>query len=113
MIKWGAEISCKGRPDWLKDDDVCAVKCGSYFGNMSARADEWLWSSVNALKLRADHPYYSAIASVKNLANSIEIHQAIATLEAAGYTVTRLQCCAAPSLIPRRLIWRRLQMVSD
>jgi hypothetical protein len=82
MIKWGAEIPCNGRPDWLKDDDVCAILHLGHWctdSNYGRVANEWAWDNVvTAIMLPANHPRYW----------NTDIATAIATLEAAGYTVT-------------------------
>jgi hypothetical protein len=103
-MKWGAEIPCYGRPDWLKDDDICAVLsngnwCG--LGSHVRTADEWEWRSLLALKLKDDHFYYRfdlignafyhknvEVRMIDKLPWYLDIPQAIATLEGAGYKVT-------------------------
>jgi hypothetical protein len=91
-IKWGAEIPCKGRPEWLQDDDICAVLSNGNWCDDSEvvrSAKEWFWNcNISAFKLLANHPYYRTITKVANLGSTIDIIAAIATLEAAGYIVT-------------------------
>jgi hypothetical protein len=64
--KWGAEIPVtivdSKKPDWLRDDAICAIKlfkdwCG--LGSFNA-AHVWFWcSEITAIKLLANDPYYT------------------------------------------------------
>ena len=62
---WGAAIDVDGRPDWLKDTDICAIKdrgiWTSAFGR--SKASEWFWyKGVTQIKLLAGHAYYAVQA---------------------------------------------------
>jgi hypothetical protein len=92
MIKWGAEIPCNGRPDWLKDNDVCWIFRNGWWQfarNGLGNSSNFIFCTVTAIKLPTDHSCYHIMSEVNKLGGNIEICQAIATLEAAGYTVTK------------------------
>ena len=66
MTILGDPIPCSGRPDWLRDDDVCAVQChksGNWCGLsgiITARDLQWP-IRVTALRLASNHPVYAII----------------------------------------------------
>ena len=65
---WGAAIDVNGRPDWLKDTDVCDIKDrGVWTGSCGRfKASEWFWhKDVTQIKLLADHAYYAVQAHNK------------------------------------------------
>lgn len=64
-MEFGPEIAIEGkRPDWVKDNTICAVcNDGQWFGlGVQIEAREWCaWESpcaYTAIRLPADHPHY-------------------------------------------------------
>lgn len=68
---WGAAIDVDGRPDWLKDTDICAInRGGAWFGQSTkCKAGHWNWrkdiKQIEQIKLLADHAYYAVQAHNK------------------------------------------------
>lgn len=60
-IEWGAEIPVNGkRPEWLKDDDnVMDFDPEGHTHNEIRNSNSWGWDFVKAIRLPADHPYYT------------------------------------------------------
>ena len=62
---WGAAIDVNGRPDWLKDTDICAINRGGAWVGQSTKckAGRWNWrkdiKQIEQIKLLADHAYYT------------------------------------------------------
>ena len=60
-IKLGAEIPVNGMPAWLKDDEILAAKwCYGWYSGGTDRKDCYASpDDIIAIRLPADHPYYS------------------------------------------------------
>lgn len=59
--EWGAEIEVNGvRPDWLRDDDRVFTERGWSCKDEYTTGDITNWFPGKAIRLPADHPYYTA-----------------------------------------------------
>lgn len=61
-IEWGEVIEVSGRPDWLRDDELC-IPCWDGYWYRGQEGGEvkhvTTWHTVNAIKLPADHACYT------------------------------------------------------
>lgn len=105
--EYGPSIAVNGkRPEWLGDYDRCIVEYRADSemvlprdGKFHAYAQARYWPDVINVRAKADHPYYQSAEYKASVGKEPEgddvpgqagcpIRDAVATLEAAGYTVT-------------------------